>query len=154
MSNAEAASPAERFAPAESLPVEPRWVDPSVVTSVHGRWRLLGTRCRACDARFFPKAFACANCLGTELESVALSTVGRLHVSAVATATQPGFFAPARYGWVNLPAEGIRVFAHILPVQGPDPDGQQVEFAPAVVGRDEDGPLCSIAFRANGGQSR
>jgi len=153
MPEARSTQEVDEFIAVSALPGDPRWVDPTIVTFADGRWRLLGTRCRECDSRFFPRAFTCATCLSTDLEPMALSTDGRLHVSAIARATQPGFFAPARYGWVDLPSEGVRVFAHILPVgdaAGPDPDGHAVDFVPAVVGGDQDGPLCSIAFRTKG----
>jgi uncharacterized OB-fold protein len=140
----------DRFVAVADTQGDPRWADPSVVTFVDGRWRLLGSRCRKCDSRFFPKAFSCANCLSSDLESAPLSTDGRVHVSAVANMTQPGFFAPARYGWVDLPSDGVRVFAHVLPVDGEDPDGREVDFVPAVVGGNDDGPVSSIAFRLRG----
>lgn len=133
------------------LPDDPRWVDDSVVTLVDGEWRLLGSRCRSCDARFFPRAFTCASCLARDLEPFPLSVDGRVHVSATAEATQPGFAAPARFAWVDLPADGVRVFAHLVPAGGPEPGrGEPVRFDPAVVGADGDGPLCSIAFRLEG----
>ena len=138
----------DRFESVASLGSDPRWVDPTIVTRVDNGWRLLGSRCRDCDSRFFPKAFTCATCLKNDLEPFALSADGELHVSADAAATQPGFFAPARYAWVNLPREGVRIFAHLVPVAGPQPaPGTAVEFFPVVVGADADGPLCSIAFR-------
>jgi uncharacterized OB-fold protein len=137
------------------VPAEPRWVDDSVVTRVDGRWRLLGSRCRACDARFFPRAYTCASCLARDLEPVPLSVHGVVHVSATAGATQPGFAAPARFAWVDLPAEGARVFAHLVPVGGPEPGrGERVVFDPVVVGSDGAGPLCSIAFRIEGREGR
>jgi uncharacterized OB-fold protein len=130
------------------LPAEPRWVDDTAVTQVDGRWRLLGSRCRGCDARFFPRAYTCAACLARDLEPYSLTTEGSVHVSATAAATQPGFAAPARFAWVDLPADGVRVFAHLVPAEGPEPGrGERVEFDPVVVGADADGPLCSIAFR-------
>lgn len=137
-----------RFQAVADVTGDLRWVDPTIVVLVDGTWRLLGSRCRACDSRFFPKAFACATCLKTDLEPVALSADGELHISADAEMTQPGFFAPARYAWVNLPSDGVRVFAHLVPASGPQPaTGSPVEFFPVVVGTDDNGPLCSIAFR-------
>ena len=136
------------FLPVGQASTLPRWVEPSVVTEHEGQWRLHGTRCRDCDSRFFPRAYSCATCMGTAVEDHVISPEGELHVSALARATQPGFHAPARYGWVNIPADGVRVFAHIVPADGPDPEaGVPVVFDPVIVGADDDGPFCSIAFR-------
>lgn len=138
----------DRFTPAGPRESAPRWVDDSIVIWSDGRWRLLGTRCRACDARFFPRAYTCAECLSTDLEPHPLSVEGELHVCAVAGATQPGFFAPALFAWVNLPVDGVRVFAHLVSDGDAEPErGTPVEFWPVVVGGDDDGPFCSIAFR-------
>jgi uncharacterized OB-fold protein len=138
------------FLPVEDLDGQPRFVDPSIVTLVDGSWRLLGTRCRACDSRFFPRAYSCAACLGDDLEPFPLSTAGEVQVSALAAATQPGFVAPARYAWVNLPADGVRVFTHLIPVDGAEPPpGTPARFCPVVVGGDDGGPFCAIAFRTS-----
>ncbi len=132
----------------------PRWIDASIVSAAPDGWRLLGWRCRACEARFFPRAFTCAQCLSTDLEPVDLSPHGTVHVSAVANATQPGFLSPARYAWVDLPSDGIRVFAHLLPADGPEPArGTPVDFCPVVAGTDAEGPFCSIGFRVKGDAS-
>lgn len=146
-----------KFLPISQSTLPPRWVQPAVVVERDGQWRMRGTRCRSCDSRYFPRAYTCAACLGDDLGDHELSIQGELHVSAVARATQPGFYAPARYGWVNIPVDGVRVFAHIVPADGEEPkSGAPVVFDPVVVGADDNGPFCSIAFRvvheASGGQ--
>lgn len=129
----------------------PRWTDASIVSEFPAGWRLLGSRCRACEARYFPRAYTCAQCLSADLEPAELSGHGIVQVSAVAHATQPGFFSPARYAWVDLPSDGVRVFAHLVPADGPEPlRGTPVDFCPVVAGSDADGPFCSIGFRLKG----
>lgn len=90
---------------------------------------LLGSRCTACGAVFFPReSFYCRNpaCAGTEFEEVALSRRGRLwsftnncypppppYVS-----TEP--FEPYAVAAVELEAEKMVVLGQVVPGVGPE----------------------------------
>jgi uncharacterized OB-fold protein len=73
--------------------------------------RLIGSRCRSCDARSFPTRTICFECLGDDLEEILLGPDGTLysfstvHVSASRR-------VPYTIGYVDL-AEGPRVLARL-----------------------------------------
>jgi 3-hydroxyisobutyrate dehydrogenase-like beta-hydroxyacid dehydrogenase/uncharacterized OB-fold protein len=76
--------------------------------------RLLGSRCRACGERFFPRRMVCARCLAQDTEDVLLGPGGTLHTWTYvhfplfgSKRADPGGYA---VGQVDL-AEGPRVQA-------------------------------------------
>jgi uncharacterized OB-fold protein len=78
---------------------------------------LLGSRCTACGAYFFPQQGFCTECLkeGT-IEEAALSTRGTIYSFTVVergSLAPPGFKAPYAYGYIDMP-EKVRVLAKIL----------------------------------------
>lgn len=113
-----------------------------------GTGRLLGSRCRACGAHFFPIREACSGCLGADLETVRFSTAGTLYTFSVVRQSTPAFPVPYVLGYVDLP-EGVRVMAQI---SGCDPHdvriGMDVELAVEEFGNADDGsPLLGYRFR-------
>jgi uncharacterized OB-fold protein len=94
-----------------------------------GAPRLLGTRCKACGAYFFPKeSYACRNpgCGRSELEEVALSSRGRLwSYTNNCYAPPPPFvaadpFEPYAVAAVELEAEHMVVLGQVeagIPVE-------------------------------------
>lgn len=82
--------------------------------------RLLGSRCSACQAYFFPKRYLCPHCHkdGT-MEEIRLSNKGKLYTFCVVQVAPEGFTAPYVLGYVDLP-EGPRIFAPIS-ITGSDP---------------------------------
>ncbi|MQA78855.1 MAG: hypothetical protein GEV10_10335 [Streptosporangiales bacterium] len=78
--------------------------------------RLLGSRCRTCDARAFPSRSLCFGCLGTDLEPLALGPAGVLY-SYSTVRVSASRAVPYTLGYVDLP-EGPRVLAEL----GGDPD--------------------------------
>lgn len=77
-----------------------------------GSGNLLGSRCRACGAHFFPIRKACAGCLGRDLETVSLSTQGELYTYTVVRQSTPDFEVPYALGYVDFP-EGVRIMGQI-----------------------------------------
>ncbi len=77
-----------------------------------GTGHLLGSRCRVCDAHFFPIREACAGCLSDEMETVRLSARGTLYTFTVVRQSTPAFEVPYVLGYIDLP-EGVRVMGQI-----------------------------------------
>jgi uncharacterized OB-fold protein len=77
-------------------------------------YRLEGSACRACGARFYPPRSTCRECGGHELALLALSGRGRLYSFAQVPALPDGFagVAPGAFGLVQL-EEGVIVFAQL-----------------------------------------
>lgn len=101
--------------------------------------RLVGSRCPACGAHFFPSRQVCARCLAEDLETAVLSTRGTLYTYTVVRQSVPGFEAPYVLGYVDLP-EGVRVLGQIV---GAAPDEVRIGMTLAVsvepFGEDQEG---------------
>ncbi|MFH1136994.1 MAG: Zn-ribbon domain-containing OB-fold protein [Pseudomonadota bacterium] len=116
--------------------------------------RLLGSRCRTCDAISFPRRGICPRCLEREaLEETTLSSRGVLYSFAVNRQAPEGFVAPYVSGKVDLP-EKVRVFSIITGVD-PDEDalrlGQPMELVFGPLPRDPAaGEFWSYMFRPVG----
>ncbi len=77
-----------------------------------GSGNLLGSRCRACGAHFFPVREACSGCLSQDLEGVKFSPEGTLYTYSVVRQSTPSFDVPYVLGYVDLP-EGVRIMGQI-----------------------------------------
>ncbi|MCX5814830.1 MAG: OB-fold domain-containing protein [Proteobacteria bacterium] len=92
---------------------------------------LLANRCRSCGRTFFPKRSLCPECfVDGEMEEVKLDTRGIIYSTTVVTVPSPaGIKPPYAYGYVDLPANNVRVFALFA---GADPrtfvPGQEVDL--------------------------
>jgi len=122
-----------------------------------GTGHLLGSRCRACGAHFFPIREACAGCLSDDLETVRFSTEGTLYTYSVVRQSTPAFEVPYMLGYVDFP-EGVRIMGQI---SGCEVDeiriGMPMRLSLEPFGEDEDGnPLTGYRFRpaSNGGGTR
>ncbi len=80
-----------------------------------GTVRLVGTRCRACGARFFPRRPVCARCLSAEMDAVPLGTRGALYTYTTVYQSTPEFPTPYVLAYVDLP-EGVRLLAPLVDV--------------------------------------
>lgn len=111
-----------------------------------GVGRLVGSRCPACGARFFPPRHVCSRCLAEPLEPAALSTRGTVYTYTVVHQAAPGFETPYVLGYVDLP-EGVRVLGQVAGI-APDEAriGMAVELAVEPFGEDEQGRLL-IGYR-------
>jgi len=74
---------------------------------------LRGSRCLGCGRVAFPARKVCSHCgLDAPLVPHRLSPQGVVHASTVARVTSAlGHAAPYAYGYVDLPADGTRIFA-------------------------------------------
>ncbi|MGH2784329.1 MAG: Zn-ribbon domain-containing OB-fold protein [Actinomycetota bacterium] len=116
-----------------------RWLGPDLVERADGVWRLVGSACHACGARYFPQTTTCPACMGRDLGRVHLSEKGRLHSVTTVAVAPPGFQAPYRLGWVDLD-NGPRVFGQIVPADGNEPrTGADMTVSVAPIRVDPDG---------------
>jgi uncharacterized OB-fold protein len=92
---------------------------------------LLGSKCTKCGKSFFPERVLCPDCFDEGvMESFPLDTKGVIYASTVVRVPSPvGIRPPYAYGYVDIPANHIRIFA---PFTGAAPDsfapGQEVEL--------------------------
>jgi uncharacterized OB-fold protein len=116
--------------------------------------QLLGSRCRTCGERFYPRRATCARCLSYDTEEVALGPRGRLytwtflHVPGFGEhrTGQDGYAA----GQIDL-EDGPRVQAVLTGEPGDFQIGMAMEMVLAEVGRDrEERPILMYRFRPVG----
>ncbi len=73
---------------------------------------LIGSRCKVCAQISFPPRKVCSKCFSEEMESIPLSSKGKLYTYTIIGYPPPGLAAPYAIGYVDLP-EGVRVFSII-----------------------------------------
>ncbi|VAW08692.1 hypothetical protein MNBD_ACTINO02-632 [hydrothermal vent metagenome] len=117
-------------------------------THPDGTGNLLGSRCRACGAHFFPIREACAGCLSDDLETVQFSTRGVLYTFSIVRQSVPAFEVPYALGYVDFP-EKVRIMGQI---SGCDFDdikiGMDMELVLEPFGTDDEGnELTGYRFR-------
>jgi uncharacterized OB-fold protein len=120
-----------------------------------GGGHLVGSRCGACDACFFPPRQVCSRCLAESLEPAALSTRGTVHTYTVVHQAAPEFEVPYALGYVDLP-EGVRVLGQIT---GVAPEavciGMEVELSLEPFGENDEGQeVIGYRFRPAAGEER
>jgi uncharacterized OB-fold protein len=113
-----------------------------------GTGNLLGSRCRACGAHFFPIREACAGCLSQDLETVKFSTEGTLYTYSVVRQSTPAFEVPYALGYVDFP-EGVRIMGQIAGIEFDEITiGMPMTLALESFGEDEEGnALTGYRFR-------
>jgi uncharacterized protein len=103
---------------------------------------LKGNRCSHCGKNFFPKRAVCPECfISGHMEEIELERQGVVYASTVVRVSSPtGIKAPYAYGYVDLPANQLRVFALFT---GADPGsfvpGRKVEVVLEPIGTDTEG---------------
>ena len=103
---------------------------------------LLGNRCKRCGKIFFPKRTLCPECFDHgKMEEVEIERQGVIYACTVVHIDSPaGIKAPYSYGYVDLPANQLRIFALFT---GADPTtfapGQEVAMVLEPLGTDRDG---------------
>ncbi len=103
---------------------------------------LRGNRCTQCGRSFFPKRTICPECfVSGQMEEIDLERQGVVYASTVVRVSSPaGIKAPYAYGYVDLPANQLRVFALFT---GADPGsfvpGKKVEVVLERIGKDAEG---------------
>ncbi len=86
---------------------------PELLRFHEGRWELLGGRCRACGAWYFPAPRVCARCSQGEIESVPLSGRGTVYTYTVVYQSTPEFPTPYTLVYVDFP-EGVRILGQLV----------------------------------------
>ena len=103
---------------------------------------LLANRCTSCGRSFFPKRTLCPHCFEQgEMEDITLDRRGVIYACTVVHIPSPaGIKAPYSYGYVDIPANNIRVFALFT---GGDPysfqSGQEVELVLEPIKKEQQG---------------
>ncbi|HWM82263.1 MAG TPA: OB-fold domain-containing protein [Pseudolabrys sp.] len=133
---------------ADRTEAAPRFVAPGLVaTDAAGAARLIGGRCRACQALSFPRAAVCTDCLSEDIEAVDLGTEGTLYSYSVVHQAPKGWRVPYAVGYVDLPGD-VRVFAHLDAPHDALAIDMKMTLATAVVADDPAGaPLSSYVFK-------
>ena len=107
-----------------------------------GKPALLANRCMNCGTTFFPKRALCPTCFEEgDMEEIRLARQGTLYACTVIHRDSPtGIPAPYAYGYVEIPANQVRVFALLT---GGDPSsfhpGQEVELVIEPIKTDPEG---------------
>ncbi len=105
--------------------------------------RLNGAICPECNKKFFPKPMVCPHCLG-EVQNIELSTEGKIYTYSILR-TKPPYGLPQPYavGWVDLEADGLRIFSLLDPDRISDLDfGKRVTLRVGAIGVDNNGQAC------------
>ena len=111
-----------------------------------GTPRLLGSRCEACGAHFFPRRRICARCRSSAMTAVPLSTRGTLYTYTTVHQSTPAFATPYVLAYADLP-EGVRLLAQLAAAPGDVRIGMPVELRVEPVGVNAEGrPVLSYRF--------
>jgi uncharacterized OB-fold protein len=112
---------------------------------------LLANQCKLCGKTFFPKRTLCPACYGHgQMEDISLGRRGVIYASTVVHIDSPsGIKAPYAFGYVDLLANQLRVFALFT---GADLTkfipGQEVEMVLEPLGIDREGQkIVAYKFR-------
>lgn len=113
---------------------------------------LLGNRCSVCDKSYFPRRALCPYCFDKgRMEDITLDRRGIIYACTVVFIPSPvGIKAPYAYGYVDIPANQVRVYALFT---GSDPasfsPGQKVEMVLEPIGVNKGGQqVIGYKFRA------
>lgn len=126
---------------------DPRFVAPDLVAlDAKGAPRLIGGRCRKCNAVSFPRAAVCANCLSEDIETIEVAHEGTLYSYSIVHQAQKGWTVPYALGYVDLP-DNVRVLAHLDAPADKITVNMPMRLSVGVVGADPAGaPLLSYTF--------
>jgi uncharacterized OB-fold protein len=132
---------------ADAAGADPRFVAPDLVSiDAHGVPHLTGGRCRACNARSFPRAPVCTNCLSEDIEAYTVGNRGTLYSYSIVHQAPKGWAVPYALGYVDLP-DDVRVLAHLDVAASAVKIDMPMKLAVGVVGADAAGnPLVSYTF--------
>lgn len=116
--------------------------------------RLMGTRCKECQAVYLPPRQICLKCQSTEMEWVLMKGEGKLVTfSTIAVGTSSmvveGYNRYRHYccGIVELD-EGLRVSAHILGIDTQDPSSIEIGTPVTIEFPEGEGKPGVLTFRA------
>ncbi len=87
-------------------------VEPKFFEETENGLRLLGSICKKCNSKFFPKKKFCTNCLNSaELEEYILPTRGKLVSYSVAHDSLMGIKTPYAFGYIKLIPDGLVLYS-------------------------------------------
>ncbi len=117
---------------------------------------LLGSHCPSCGGRAFPFRAVCPRCGALDVaETVGLSTDGVIYSFTVVRQAPPGLETPYVLGYVDLPADEVRVMARIEGVTPEDVAiGQPVRLVARPDERAEVEGTVMFAFARRGEEQR
>ncbi len=126
---------------------DPRFVAPELVAlDAKGAPRLIGGRCRKCEALSFPRAAVCTNCLSEDIADVELAHEGTLYSYSIVHQAPKGWTVPYALGYIDLP-NNVRVLAHLDAPADKLSIDMPMRLAVGLVGADAAGkPLLSYTF--------
>ena len=104
------------------------------------RPHLVANECTSCQARFFDRRNACANCFGTEFTKVDIATDGEVRSFTIVTFAAPGVQVPFTSAIVDCGGTSVRGNIVNTP---PDPDhvtlSMRVRLTTFTLGTDDEG---------------
>lgn len=107
---------------------------------------LVAKECTTCNARYFDRRNACANCSGTDFRTVRVASEGEVRAFTIVSYAAPGI--PVPFVSATVDCSGTSVRANVINVE-PDPEhvtlGMKVRLATYSMGPDEAGTE-AIAF--------
>ena len=116
-----------------------------------GKPVLLGSRCSACGAYYYPKRYICITCGHEGLEEAELSGRGKVWTFSIAGQTPPGSLVEAPYPMavVELPKEKVAIRCPLTGVAMEDVKvGMDVEITLVKMKKDEEGnDVVSFMFK-------
>lgn len=87
-------------------------VEPKFFKETENGLRLVGSICKKCNSKFFPKKRHCTNCLDfPELEEYILPARGKLISYSIAHDSLMGIKTPYAFGYVKLIPDGIVIYS-------------------------------------------
>ncbi|WP_435070352.1 Zn-ribbon domain-containing OB-fold protein [Amycolatopsis thermoflava] len=102
------------------------------------------TRCRACDARWFPPSDVCSHCASHDVRDEPTGESGVVYASTVVRAGPATYRPPYVLSYVDI--DGVRVLAHATgEALAP---GTPVRLGLGEIGRTDAGPLMSYVITA------
>ena len=118
--------------------------------------RLLGSHCRHCGARHFPRVDSCPYCGTPDPDDCDLSPNGRLWAWTTVTAAPPGYEGPVPFGFGVVELEGgPRVVTRLTqPDAAALSAGQAMHLVVTDIGPAEGDRVVSWAFAPDGDDER
>lgn len=110
---------------------------------------LIAACCTTCGRRSFPARDVCPSCGATDAKPARLSGDGVVYSYTVVRQAPPGLTVPYVLGYVDLPADDVRVMARI---EGLEPEQVEIGLPVRLVSRpvdppDDAGDVVMFAFR-------
>jgi uncharacterized OB-fold protein len=86
-------------------------VEPKFFKETENGLRLVGSVCKKCNSKFFPRKNYCSNCLDSSLEEYILPDRGKLISYSVAHDSLMGIKTPYAFGYIKLIPDGMVIYS-------------------------------------------